>query len=488
MQFRDGAGRVGEESDTIDLQGGGAGDSAYSNAVLEDSPEAYWRLAEIGGTSAVNSAGPGHTGTYNGGPELGRDPLVRTDTNNRAVRFRAISEQSVTVPHSTSLNPGSEVTVEAWVKPDSIPASGFATVAAKPGAYALQFNNGQIEFKIDTEGGSGRATAVAGVVQAGTAYHVVGTYDGTDIRLYVNGQVRASATLPEGVRGDVADSPSGVSLAAWRGETEFLTGTLDEVAVYPVVLSEGRINAHLAAATPPPPPPPVATPSALSATATSDAVELKWNDNSNNESEFVIERSTNPYFVGAEVLATEANEESYLDKEVAAGTTYYYRVQGYNATTDVRSGWSNVVRVTTKAVAATPPSTPPPVGPAAAKPPTVLPATLSFAGTKRTIRVDRRGRLSYSFTAAGGVTGALKFATKYRVWVSSKRKRKATILAKSFKVPGSGKVKLKLKLSKKSLGILKRNRKLTLKVGITVWNQGGPAYVSKKLTLKAPTR
>ena len=37
---------------------------------------------------------------------------------NPATRFNAAARQHVRVPHSGSLNPGSGLTVEAWIKPD----------------------------------------------------------------------------------------------------------------------------------------------------------------------------------------------------------------------------------------------------------------------------------------------------------------------------------------------------------------------------------
>lgn len=45
--------------------------SAYSDAVMALSPEAYLRLGESSGTTAVDISGNGHDGTYHGTPTLG---------------------------------------------------------------------------------------------------------------------------------------------------------------------------------------------------------------------------------------------------------------------------------------------------------------------------------------------------------------------------------------------------------------------------------
>ena len=81
-----------------------------------------------------------------------------------------------------------------------------------------------------------------------------------------------------------------------------------------------------------------------------------------------------------------------------------------------------------------------------------------------------------------------KFITRKTVRTSSKSKRKrhVTFLAKAFRVPSSGKVKLKLKLSKKGFAILKRNKTVYLKVRIGAYGRGPAKVAEKRLTLKAP--
>jgi hypothetical protein len=90
--------------------------------------------------------------------------------------------------------------------------------------------------------------------------------------------------------------------------------------------------------------PPVA-PSGLTATAnSSQEVELLWNDNSNNESGFIIERRIGSgAFV---VIATVgANVTSYIDGTVSAGTDYAYRVRATNS--GGHSGYSNIAALRT---------------------------------------------------------------------------------------------------------------------------------------------
>jgi len=82
-------------------------------------------------------------------------------------------------------------------------------------------------------------------------------------------------------------------------------------------------------------PPPVGSPAAptnLAATATSvSQVALTWNDNSNNESGFIVQRSTSAAGTYTTVGTTAANVTSYTDSNLPSGTTYFYQVLATNA-------------------------------------------------------------------------------------------------------------------------------------------------------------
>lgn len=76
--------------------------------------------------------------------------------------------------------------------------------------------------------------------------------------------------------------------------------------------------------------------SGLAATAASTSqVSLAWNDNSNNETGFEIDRATNSTFTaGLASMTVGANATSYSMAGLAAGTTYYFRVRATNGVGD----------------------------------------------------------------------------------------------------------------------------------------------------------
>lgn len=101
-----------------------------------------------------------------------------------------------------------------------------------------------------------------------------------------------------------------------------------------------------------------AAPSALSASApSSSTVQLVWNDNSSNETNFKIERRLNGDASAGftQIALVGAGATTYTDTALNALTAYDYRVRASNSAGD--SAYSNVFTVTTLA--------PPPPAPAA---------------------------------------------------------------------------------------------------------------------------
>jgi Ca2+-binding RTX toxin-like protein len=97
-------------------------------------------------------------------------------------------------------------------------------------------------------------------------------------------------------------------------------------------------------------------------------------------------------------------------------------------------------------------------------------AKASFAGSKKTVKVSRTGRFNYSFRGGAGLRGKAVF-------------RK--LATKSFTVPGSGKVTLKMKLTRKKLALLRRKRTIRTKLTVTLRNSAGASSTaSKMVTLK----
>jgi hypothetical protein len=97
-------------------------------------------------------------------------------------------------------------------------------------------------------------------------------------------------------------------------------------------------------------------PSGLTANAPAcNQVVISWNDNSDNESGFKIERSLNGSTF-TQIATTGANATSYTDAAVSENTTYWYRVRATNSVGD--SAYTGTASATTPTCPATPPNAP----------------------------------------------------------------------------------------------------------------------------------
>lgn len=151
---------------------------------------------------------------------------------------------------------------------------------------------------------------------------------------------------------------------------------------------------------------------AFSPAAFPASVALTWNDNSTNESGFLIERATGagPFI---EIKATAANVTAFDDFNVFPGSDYSYRARAFNAAGN--SSFSNVATVSIPAT-----------GPLPAAPSAL---TLTIPG--RIVNISDRGLVGVD--AATKITGFAVTGGPVRVLI---RAVGPTIGAAPFNVPG----------------------------------------------------
>lgn len=205
---------------------------SYLGEVLQDAPALYLRLGEPSGTLASDASGNGRHGTYAGLPGLGEAGALDTDPD-AAVLFDG-SNDAITLPALPSI--GTTLSIEFWFKPQ---AGGDATqciIGEADGSPSLLFkNSGKLSVfyaSVDHLNTTPLAYDVwhhmCIVVSAGAGtFYVNGIADGT------------FASFPSGFAPDRIGDDSG---------SNTYKGWLDEVALYLLALSSGRVAAHYAAA------------------------------------------------------------------------------------------------------------------------------------------------------------------------------------------------------------------------------------------------
>jgi hypothetical protein len=310
----------------------------YRTTVLASHPISYWRLDETGGTIAGDQT-VANPGTFVGSLGLGQPGLLSSDPTNTAFGYDGATSD-VRIGQSGSLDLTSGITVEAWVKPTSLPAAGVSrSIFAKPGSYALQLVGPTVAFTVVELGARIPLSAPAGTIGPGGTYHVVGTFDGTTQRLYVNGTQVASAALS----GTADLALGGVHIGSWDGSSEFFAGTIDEVALYGKALTAAQVTADHAGGQAP-----LGAPSGLKASAASASrIDLTWSDNAGAETGEVLQRSTSASFTSPTSINLPADAQSYSDTSLSGGTTYWYQVKAVDASNS--SSYSPSASATTQA-------------------------------------------------------------------------------------------------------------------------------------------
>ena len=243
----------------------------YKEAVLGDGPLAYWRLDETSGTTATDLAGHSSgpfNATYNGSPTLNQSGVMDDGLSNPSVDFDAINDYAVTADDNTlKFLSAQAFTAESWVNADttqenntddttrSIVGCHNSVTASDEDGWRLFWTEdagGDLQFVFERQNGTSQDAVSKGGYDLNTAYHVVGTFDGSTIRLYVNGVLVASAASTVSI-------PSAGQNGATIGTTEtgsgdytgfgLADGQLDEITLYDRALTGQEIAEHYAIGT-----------------------------------------------------------------------------------------------------------------------------------------------------------------------------------------------------------------------------------------------
>ena len=182
-------------------------------------PIAHWTLDEGSGPAAYDSTSNNNDGALND------DPSWTTGISGNALRFDGSDQievpdsQSLDQPHVTG-----ELTIEAWVNKYS-DLTYLNHVQMKWGCYWLEITQDQKLKAGVWDCGDLTGDSVLG---NNSWYHVAVTYDGSYMKLYVNGQLDNSDYCPGNISEDTWSLHIGYT---WYDDAAF-PGYIDDVRVY----------------------------------------------------------------------------------------------------------------------------------------------------------------------------------------------------------------------------------------------------------------
>ncbi|HEX5500901.1 MAG TPA: LamG domain-containing protein, partial [Thermomicrobiales bacterium] len=245
-------------------------DSAFAQ-MIRSTPglAAWWRLDETSG-KARDASGHGHDATYGGGVTRAVPSLIPTDPNP-AAGFTGADDGSVDAGDALDAPGTQPFSLELWANlgeqtepyPRLISKEGIDDAGQRQG-FLIYLNAASGRLGVERwRDGKPDALTTPNPLAAGAVHHIVATYDGSSLRIYVDGAQAAEGAATR----ELLDEAYPFRIGARSDGVNGLVGVLDEVAVYDQALSPDTIAAHFQAGAGVAPGSPVPAPPAAAPTA-----------------------------------------------------------------------------------------------------------------------------------------------------------------------------------------------------------------------------
>lgn len=204
-------------------------------------PVAHWKLNDAAGTTAVDWIG-GYNGTLIG-------PSWTTGKLAGGLLFDGASDY-VTIADATAFKVTGAMTIAGWIKASNWPAdANWASPIlrkgdANPCNWQLEVSAGKATLVLDEYDLNGVRGSTT--LALNTWHHVAGTWDGSKVRIYVNGVLDAAPTV---LAAPIGTDTRAVYLGGRIGSTDVTNGVLDDVRFYSRCLTAAEV-ADLASVSP----------------------------------------------------------------------------------------------------------------------------------------------------------------------------------------------------------------------------------------------
>jgi len=190
----------------------------------------HWKLNSNSGSTAIDSEST-NNGTITGAQWV-------TGVEGSALEFNGNSNY-VSIPNASNLNLTQEITIMAWAKTRE---NKTAKIAQKGdwdghGIYQDNWNGWKCGIRMETNT-SHSINWGDGIPMFDEWYLITMTYDGTNLKLFVNGQLKNSKS----VSGNLKINNRVFSIGSDNGSQKFFNGSIDDVRIYGKALSQAEIQ------------------------------------------------------------------------------------------------------------------------------------------------------------------------------------------------------------------------------------------------------
>ena len=243
--------------------------SDYRQRVLAKRPIAYWRLGESKGPNAFDATKHAYNGTFHGTPTYGEVGAIRQDPDT-AIKLDG-RHSYVEIPESEQFSQaasGQGLTIEVWMRPDTLVFEGetndpyihwLGKGDTRQYEWAFRFYSkestrpNRISAYIwNRAGGLGAGAYFQDPLQPSEWIHVVACYDPGEetnpragVSIFKNGVLRGGPATQSGALYRTFNIMPIRGTAPLRFGTRdlksFFIGGLDEVAVYPRLLTPAEV-------------------------------------------------------------------------------------------------------------------------------------------------------------------------------------------------------------------------------------------------------
>ncbi|QDS96869.1 LamG domain-containing protein [Adhaeretor mobilis] len=211
--------------------------SVSSVSTSSAGPVGEWSLDSTSGGTVVDTSGHGHVGTVNGSPQAINGP------SGSALQLDGSSDY-IEIEDTPLLDITDQITISTWIRPDEKGTQylvkkaehgntdGFELSLSSKGKVFVRFNQ-------DSDKNDHRLNSSTSYSTNGSEWmHVVATYDGSSIRLYINGQLDNSVND----QFTITTNNLPLALGAEHGGYRAFSGGMDDVRIYNHAIDDAEVQ------------------------------------------------------------------------------------------------------------------------------------------------------------------------------------------------------------------------------------------------------